>query len=203
MIEIEPYLVEIIGQLALMRVPITCKEGLSLANSIIKNTTCEESVAEWKAKFCRSVDNNPRRKMSLGIGYWRGFMKRNGHLIKAKKGVKFDAKRADWCTHRNFEEMYAKIYQKMVEKGIAMLNKSPEQWTVPQLKTMVKWFKRDGDAALPLQDIMKLAIVRRDLPLPCHHLLKWVMNTMMTMALSSMKRRFDSLPCCMSFLFVR
>jgi hypothetical protein len=119
MIEIEPYLVEIIGQLASMRVPITCKEGLSLANSIIKNTTCEESVAEWKAKFCRSVDNNPCREMSLGIGYWRGFMKRNGHLIKAKKGVKFDAKRADWCTHRNFEEMYAEIYQKMVEKGIA------------------------------------------------------------------------------------
>jgi hypothetical protein len=38
---------------------------------------------------------------------------------KGKKGVKFDAKRADWCTHCNFEEMYAKIYQKMVEKGIA------------------------------------------------------------------------------------
>jgi hypothetical protein len=79
MIDIEPYLVEIIGQLASMRVPITCKEGLSLANSIIKSTTCEESVAEWKAKFCKIFVNDLRRKMTLGIGYWRGFMKCNGH----------------------------------------------------------------------------------------------------------------------------
>jgi hypothetical protein len=40
-------------------------------------------------------------------------------LNKRKKDVKFDAKWADWCTQHNFEEMYAKIYPKMVEKGIA------------------------------------------------------------------------------------
>jgi hypothetical protein len=36
------------------------------------------------------------------------------------------------------EEFYALLAQ---VGNIRMLNKSPEQWTVPQLKTMVKWFK--------------------------------------------------------------
>jgi len=26
----------------------------------------------------------------LGQGYWRGFMRRNGHIVKSKKSVKFD-----------------------------------------------------------------------------------------------------------------
>jgi hypothetical protein len=31
------------------------------------------------------------------------------------------------------------------------LNKPPEQWTAPQLKIMVRWYKQDGDMAIPSQ----------------------------------------------------
>ena len=47
-------------------------------------------------------------------------MKRNGHLIKSKKAVKFDPKRADWCTYQNFQTMYKEVYNEMVKGGIAV-----------------------------------------------------------------------------------
>ncbi len=46
-------------------------------------------------------------------------MKRNGDLVKAKKGVKFDSKRADWCTHQNFQLMYQEVYKEIASTGIA------------------------------------------------------------------------------------
>jgi hypothetical protein len=36
----------------------------------------------------------------LGWGYWSGFMKRNGHVIKCKRAVKFEAKRLECCTYK-------------------------------------------------------------------------------------------------------
>ena len=53
----------------------------------------------------------------LGMGYWRDFMKRNVHKVKAKKGLKFDCKRADWCTYPNFELMYNETYSQGNGKG--------------------------------------------------------------------------------------
>ena len=47
-------------------------------------------------------------------------MSRNGHRLTAKKGVKYDSKRADWCTYRTFKEMYDDLYEQMVETGIAV-----------------------------------------------------------------------------------
>ena len=47
-------------------------------------------------------------------------MSRNWLHVKAKKGVKFDGKRADWCTLRNFEQMYSRdVYEEMAKMGIA------------------------------------------------------------------------------------
>ena len=46
-------------------------------------------------------------------------MKRHQHIIRSKRSVKFEAKRAEWCTYENFSEMYAHIYEAMVEHGIA------------------------------------------------------------------------------------
>jgi hypothetical protein len=45
-------------------------------------------------------------------------MKCNGHLVKAKKGVMFDSKRADWCTYQNFELKHQEVYWQMVESCI-------------------------------------------------------------------------------------
>jgi hypothetical protein len=63
------------------------------------------------------VDNT---KALVGMEYSsRGFMKRNGHKVNAKKGVKFDCKHADWCTYSNFKLMYNETDKEMVKGGIA------------------------------------------------------------------------------------
>jgi hypothetical protein len=46
-------------------------------------------------------------------------MRRHQHIIRRKRSVKFEAKRAEWCTYENFSEMYAHTYEAMVEHGIA------------------------------------------------------------------------------------
>ena len=58
--------------------------------------------------------------MLLGTGYWNRFMRRHRHVIRSKPSVKFEVKRAEWCTYENFSEMYAHIYEAMVEHGIAL-----------------------------------------------------------------------------------
>ena len=47
-------------------------------------------------------------------------MKRNKDLVTAKRGDKFESKRADWCTYNNFEAMYEQVYKEMVAEGIAV-----------------------------------------------------------------------------------
>ena len=39
-------------------------------------------------------------------------------MIRSKKAVKFDSKRAEWCTYSNIDEMFTEIYNSMVEAGI-------------------------------------------------------------------------------------
>jgi len=91
MIEIEPYLVELIIKLSSMRMPITSSQGLELANSLIAGTSTERKVVEWKKKNCAAFRVNGTNK--LGKGYWQAFLRRNKHLIRGKKSVKFD----DFC----------------------------------------------------------------------------------------------------------
>ncbi len=120
MLDIEPYMVEMITQLEKMRLPISSRQGLELANSIISGTLHEEKVLALKEAHCVGFQNNSEDKpMVLGKGYWARFMKRNNHLIKEKKGVKFDSKRADWCTYQKFQLMYDEVYEIMVAAGIA------------------------------------------------------------------------------------
>ncbi len=114
MADIEPYIVSIIIQLANMRVPISSAQGLALCNSIIEGTRFQKQVVDYKNKNCRTSSNK------LGPAYWRGFLKRNKHLIRAKKPVRFENKRAEWCTYVNMEEMYSEVYSQLVESGLAV-----------------------------------------------------------------------------------
>jgi hypothetical protein len=50
MAAIEPYLVEVILQVARMRRPINATAGLHLANSMIKGTKIEQQLTKWKLK---------------------------------------------------------------------------------------------------------------------------------------------------------
>ncbi len=52
MVDIEPYLVEMIGTLGKKRVPISSRQGLSLANSINSDTSIQKNVMAWKEKHC-------------------------------------------------------------------------------------------------------------------------------------------------------
>jgi len=112
--EIEPYIVSLILQLADMRVPLTTNQGLQLCNSIIQGTKYEKYVEDFKENNLRTVTKE------LGPGYWRGFMKRNKHLISSKRAVRFDTKRAEWCTYQNLKEMYDEVYTSLVSSGLAV-----------------------------------------------------------------------------------
>ena len=46
-------------------------------------------------------------------------MKRHRDVIRSKRSVKFEAKRAEWCTYNNFSTMYDEIYKQMANRGIA------------------------------------------------------------------------------------
>jgi hypothetical protein len=125
MLSLEPYIVELIIQLSRMRSPINVTTGLQLANSLIAGTQIMHDVLQWKVKH----NVHARQKWlddftsdgRLGKGYWRGFMRRNGHKIKCKKAVKFDNKRAEWCTYQNFKVMYDEVYKELVKAGIASM----------------------------------------------------------------------------------
>ena len=72
------------------------------------------------AKSLVSFREDPRLPKQLGSKHWRRFMSRNWLHVKAKKGVKFDRKRAAWwCTIRNFEQMYSDVYEEKDKMGIA------------------------------------------------------------------------------------
>ena len=110
--------------------PITHVQGLQLANSLIAGTSKAAKVNAWKKKYCIAYSRNGEKGM-IGNGYWHGFMRRHGHQIKVKRGVKFNNKQSDWCTYSNFKIMYDVVYTKMVAAGIAaklatpvMLNKT-------------------------------------------------------------------------------
>jgi hypothetical protein len=48
------------------------------------------------------------------------FLKRNAHLIRTKKAVRFDNKRAEWCNYLNMKEMYEEIYRDLFSAGLAI-----------------------------------------------------------------------------------
>jgi hypothetical protein len=101
-----------------MRNPISVSDGLRLANSLISGTKIGDSVNSWRQTH--SSANRSNKNPKLGMGYWTGFIKRNKELVTAKQGVKFESKRADWCTYNNFEAMYEQVYKEMVAGGIAV-----------------------------------------------------------------------------------
>ena len=84
-----------------MRQPITCCLGLELANSLVEGKSIMTIVNDRRRKHYsafKQINKEGAGSIVMGPGYWRGFMQRNGHLVKAKRGVKFDVKRFEWCT---------------------------------------------------------------------------------------------------------
>ncbi len=106
------------------------EHNIQTRRSILSSAACEERIEESGDYFLEDdSEREPSSELAtsvtattpplLGLGYWRGFMRRNGHIIKSKRAIKFESKRAEWCTYANFEEMYNKVYKEMVKGGIA------------------------------------------------------------------------------------
>ena len=73
--KVEEMLIQIILQLAKMQVPISCWQGLLLANSLISGKDIKEEVHEWKKMHCiasqgENNDEETDKSHLLGIGYW-------------------------------------------------------------------------------------------------------------------------------------
>ena len=58
MLAIEPYMVELIHQLAQMRNPISVSDGLRLANSLISGTKIGDSVNSWRQTHSSAYRSN-------------------------------------------------------------------------------------------------------------------------------------------------
>ena len=135
MIEVEPYIVKMIGQLAKMRQSITCCQGLELANSLVEAKSIMTKVNDWRLKHFstfKQIHKEGAGSIFLGPGYWRGFMQRNGHIVKANRRVKFDVKRSEWCTVQNFQQMYEDVYEELSKTVIATKLGQPA------------WFNQEG-----------------------------------------------------------
>jgi hypothetical protein len=125
--QIEPMLVELCIQLGRARQPLKCKNFIPLVNSILKGTLTEKQVCEFKERYSHGAgggkehetNSNANLSAELGIGYYYGFLKRNGHKLVSRHGEKFAANRSDWSTYQNFARMYDGVYDEMVAAGVA------------------------------------------------------------------------------------
>jgi hypothetical protein len=115
---IEGHLLAAILRRAALRQPVSCAEGLELANFMIEGTTTQlDLMARQKENLKNGPDDDSFG--SLGTRYWQKNCRRNRNLISAKKAVRFDSKRDEWCRLDNFEDMYEDVYGRFLEAGIA------------------------------------------------------------------------------------
>ncbi len=70
--------------------------------------------------------------------------------MRSKRAVKFEAKRAEWCTYDNFLQMYEEVSKEMTDCGIAL--KLEAKAHVDKRGNIVE-FKHDG-YGLPTQYLM-------------------------------------------------
>jgi hypothetical protein len=118
MVGIKAHLLGIILRRAALRHPVSCAEGLELANSLIEGTAHQLCLIEWKKKYLKKGELDVTFGF-LGARYWQNFCRRNHDIIYAKKTVLFDSKRDDWCRYDNFSDMYDDVYGRLHEMGIA------------------------------------------------------------------------------------
>jgi hypothetical protein len=115
---INSHFLGIILRRAAIQKPISCAKGIELANSLIEGTALQLCRMEWKKKHLKMGEMYDSFGF-LGTHYWQNFFQRNHDIISAKKFVRFDSKRDDWCRCDNFSEMYDGVYGRLHETRIA------------------------------------------------------------------------------------
>jgi hypothetical protein len=117
---IEDYIIAMLNQMAKMRQPLCVSEGLALANALIEGTEWEQRLLDFKTKRgWKQFDENNEEKKLLGRKWYKGFFKRNAHLLERKTTQRFAKDRSEWSVYRNFEQMYDEVYEAMEKAGVA------------------------------------------------------------------------------------
>jgi hypothetical protein len=118
MISIEAHLLAVILRRPALRQPVSCGEGIELANSMIEGMESQVAFMELKKNHLK---NGPQDDTfgTLGQRYWQNFCRRNADVITSKNAVRFDSKRDDWCRLENFADMYDVVFEKLVQSGVA------------------------------------------------------------------------------------
>ena len=119
LLALENTIVTLLIQMGRIRQCLSPSQSLQLVNSLIDGTKAQQDLIQWKTKYTNNIGT------SVGKGYWRGFMRRNGNKICSKRGAKYELDRASWSTYANFTDMYDHIIEEMVDAGVAIKLDAP------------------------------------------------------------------------------
>ena len=111
-LHLELALVDLLMVLADMNKPLSCGEGIHLANALIKDMALADHIIRYKKKMKHqcNIDGINEDGTILGCAWWWQFMRRMRHKITSSKGRKFSCNREDWCTDDNsFEHVQVHI----------------------------------------------------------------------------------------------
>ena len=113
-------------QMGKVRQPVNVTEAIVLANDLIKKTEHQDAVVEFQK--ARHLGSPEFEHDTLTKNWWKGFLRRHGHLIVTKRGERFAYNRSEWTNYRNIKQMYDIVYDEFVDARIAMQLEEPI-WT--------------------------------------------------------------------------
>ncbi len=88
-----------------------------MMNNLTEGTEFRRKIEEFQR--VRKLGSKALVVGEVGRGWWRGFLRRDGHRIATKRGERFATERSEWTTLANIDQMYDIIYNEMVEAKIA------------------------------------------------------------------------------------
>ena len=112
--EIEPFIVDCIIRSYKICHAMTKTDIILLTQEIISGTIYEERLKE-----CKELRKIEKRTKMLGDAWFRGFMRRNRDKLRRSRVKVKDDKRHTWCTYENFDNMYDRVYEAMVDAMVA------------------------------------------------------------------------------------
>ena len=111
---IEPIMVEILTVKSRMRQPLTARDAISFANSLLEGSLVHEDLKDYHVDCGRT----PSEIGELGYPWWRNFLARHPGL-HVSKPVPFPNRRVTWSTYENFKTLYEETYSIWERCGIA------------------------------------------------------------------------------------
>ena len=123
--KIEPHIITLLIALSDSGNPLTVGNALPLINSLIHGTPYQQKLILWKKQHKLNYDNKGKEMDdnelgTVGVSYWRLFLKRHKNILTTNKGRLFELNRTNWTHYRNFRDMYVNVESHMVDAKVAM-----------------------------------------------------------------------------------